>query len=64
MLSKLCDLSPESRNWTVCVRVSRLWDYCGARDGTAPFHVDLVLVDEEVCFLDYCYLFKTCVVPF
>ncbi|TVU16275.1 hypothetical protein EJB05_39829, partial [Eragrostis curvula] len=47
VFSKLCDLSPESRSWCVRARVSRLWDYCGGRDGIAPFHVDLVLVDEE-----------------
>uniref|UniRef100_M0XJW7 Replication protein A subunit n=2 Tax=Hordeum vulgare subsp. vulgare TaxID=112509 RepID=M0XJW7_HORVV len=43
----LSDVSPASRHWSICVRVARMWDYCGTRDGQPPIHVDLVLVDEK-----------------
>jgi len=43
----LSDVSPVSRHWSICVRIARMWDYCGTRDGQPPIHVDLVLVDEK-----------------
>lgn len=43
----LSDVSPVSRHWSIRVRVARMWDYCGTRDGHPPIHVDLVLVDEK-----------------
>jgi hypothetical protein len=32
----------------ICVRVVRLWDYCGNKEGEVPLHVDMVLVDDKV----------------
>jgi replication factor A1 len=32
----------------VNVRVARMWDYYGTRDGQPPIHVDLVLIDDKV----------------
>ncbi|KAM0826657.1 hypothetical protein ACQ4PT_068727 [Festuca glaucescens] len=43
----LCDISPASKHWSINVRVARMWDYCGTRDGQPPIHVDLVLVDDK-----------------
>ncbi|KAG8050944.1 hypothetical protein GUJ93_ZPchr0009g1130 [Zizania palustris] len=43
----LSDVSPMGKHWCVCVRVARMWDYCGTRDNQPPIHVDLVLVDEK-----------------
>jgi hypothetical protein len=34
----------------ICVRVARMWDYCGNKEVQVPLHVDMVLVDEKVQF--------------
>ncbi|CAL4921301.1 unnamed protein product [Urochloa decumbens] len=31
----------------VCVRIVRLWDYCGNKEDVVPLHVDMVLVDDK-----------------
>uniref|UniRef100_A0A8R7PL76 DUF223 domain-containing protein n=1 Tax=Triticum urartu TaxID=4572 RepID=A0A8R7PL76_TRIUA len=43
----LSDVSPVSRHWSICVRIARMWDYCGTHNGQPPIHVDLVSVDEK-----------------
>ncbi|KAL6622879.1 hypothetical protein ACP70R_032758 [Stipagrostis hirtigluma subsp. patula] len=47
-MSMLKDLVPGTRrNWTVCARVSRIWDYRGGTDDGDILHVGLVLLDSE-----------------
>ncbi|CAN6231331.1 unnamed protein product, partial [Urochloa humidicola] len=31
----------------VCVRVVRLWNYCGNKEDKPPLHVDMLLVDDQ-----------------
>lgn len=44
----LFELTPASKQWHICARVSRLWEYCGNVDGNTIQHLDLVLVDAQV----------------
>ncbi|XP_062210360.1 uncharacterized protein LOC133911879 isoform X6 [Phragmites australis] len=43
----LKDINPQGRHWSICTRVSRMWDYRGGTDDGQIRHVDLVLVDAE-----------------
>lgn len=44
----LPDLHPRARRATICVRVSRKWEYRGGTDDGPIQHVDLVLIDAKV----------------
>ncbi|CAN6170312.1 unnamed protein product [Urochloa humidicola] len=46
-LSSLSELSLGRAHCAVCVRVARLWDYCGNKEDEPPLHVDMVLVDDK-----------------
>ncbi|XP_062182088.1 uncharacterized protein LOC133886386 [Phragmites australis] len=46
-ISMLKDIHPRGRHWTVCTRLSRMWDYRGGTDDGDVRHVDLVLLDAE-----------------
>lgn len=48
-------LRPREWRATICVRVCRKWEYRGGTDDGPIQHVDLVLVDEQVC-LSSCYI--------
>lgn len=43
----LSEITPSSKQWTICVRVSRLWEYRGGVDEANIQHLDLVLLDEQ-----------------
>ncbi|CAM0150633.1 unnamed protein product [Urochloa decumbens] len=43
----LPDLHPNDHYATVCVRVTRKWEYRGLSDDGEPQHVDLVIADHE-----------------
>ncbi|CAL4935534.1 unnamed protein product [Urochloa decumbens] len=43
----LSDLPLGRAHCAICVRVVRLWDYCGNKEDMAPLHVDMVLVDDK-----------------
>ncbi|CAL4928398.1 unnamed protein product [Urochloa decumbens] len=43
----LPDLHPNDHYATVCVRVTRKWEYRGLNDAEEPQHVDLVIADHE-----------------
>ncbi|CAL4900197.1 unnamed protein product [Urochloa decumbens] len=43
----LSDLSLGRAHCAICVRVVRIWDYCGNKEDQPPLHVDMVLVDEK-----------------
>ncbi|CAL5005363.1 unnamed protein product [Urochloa decumbens] len=43
----LSDLPLGRAHCGVCVRVVRLWDYCGNKEDEPPLQVDLVLVDKK-----------------
>lgn len=53
VLAMAFDLLPalRPRHWhsTICVRVCRKWQYRGGTDDGPIQHVDLVLLDAEVC---------------
>ncbi|KAL6626907.1 hypothetical protein ACP70R_030633 [Stipagrostis hirtigluma subsp. patula] len=38
-------LHPRGKHWTICVRVSRMWEYRGGSDDGPIQHLDLVLLD-------------------
>ncbi|XP_062188525.1 replication protein A 70 kDa DNA-binding subunit C-like isoform X3 [Phragmites australis] len=46
-ISMLKDIHSRGRHWTVCTRLSRMWDYRGGTDDGDVRHVDLVLLDAE-----------------
>jgi replication factor A1 len=48
-------LMPGSCSETICVRVSRLWDFYDPQDESNLLHCDLVLIDEEVRLLTSVY---------
>lgn len=43
----LSEISPASKHWTICARVSRLWEYRGNVDDAEIQHLDIVLIDEQ-----------------
>jgi hypothetical protein len=43
----LSDINPSGFSWTICVRVTRMWDCYGSKDEVLR-HLDLVVVDEKV----------------
>ncbi|CAO1940299.1 unnamed protein product [Urochloa humidicola] len=43
----LSDLPLGRAHCAVCVRVVRLWDYCGNKEDEPPLHVDMILVDDK-----------------
>ncbi|CAN6239658.1 unnamed protein product [Urochloa humidicola] len=46
-LAPLSDLPLGRAHCGVCVRVVRMWDYCGNKEDAFPLHVDMVLVDDK-----------------
>ena len=44
----ISDLRPGLCSNTICVRVSRLWEYRGKNDEDQIKHLDMVLIDEKV----------------
>ena len=54
--SQLSTLTPKDKLKTICVKVSRKWEFRGLNDDGPLQHVDLVLVDDQVahlCTSDY-----------
>jgi replication factor A1 len=44
----ISDLICGDENERLCVRLSRLWDFCDAKDESNFFHKDLLLLDAKV----------------
>jgi hypothetical protein len=44
----LSDLPVGSAHSAICVRIVRLWDFCGNKEDQPPLHVDMVMVDDKV----------------
>ncbi|KAM0832056.1 hypothetical protein ACQ4PT_065142 [Festuca glaucescens] len=44
----LSEIHMDSHQWTICVLVSRLWNYHGGTDEGAIQHTDMVLLDTEI----------------
>jgi len=49
--SQLSTLTPKDKLKTICVKVSRKWEFRGLNDDGPLQHVDLVLVDDQVAQL-------------
>ena len=45
----LSEIHNHSRKWVVSVLVSRLWFYRGGTDNGPIQHMDLVVLDSQVC---------------
>lgn len=43
----LHQINPSSRQWVICVRISRRWHYRRGSDTGPVDHTDLVLLDEQ-----------------
>jgi hypothetical protein len=41
---------------SLCVRVSRFWDFSDPNDEAKLLHIDMVLIDEEVCGFSFIFL--------
>jgi hypothetical protein len=48
LINLLSEIHKDSRQWTICVLVSRMWHYRGGTDEGPIKHTDLVLIDEQV----------------
>ncbi|KAK1650619.1 hypothetical protein QYE76_068424 [Lolium multiflorum] len=46
-INLLSEIHKDSRQWTICVLVSRMWHYRGGTDEGPIKHTDLVLIDEK-----------------
>jgi replication factor A1 len=51
----ISELRPGLCSNTICVRVSRLWEYRGKNDEDQIKHLDMVLIDEKVHQSIYCF---------
>jgi hypothetical protein len=51
-ITPLSQVRPGTYTYTICVRISRLWEFHGKNDEEPIKHLDLVLIDEKVI---YCY---------
>ncbi|KAM0912335.1 hypothetical protein ACQ4PT_012850 [Festuca glaucescens] len=47
LINLLSEIHKDSRQWTICVLVSRMWHYRGGTDEGPIKHTDLVLIDEQ-----------------
>ena len=59
-------INPSRHNWTIKVRVARMWKVSWNPKATGVTGMELLLVDEEVCPLlhaDICHFPLTVVVP-
>ncbi|RCV06618.1 hypothetical protein SETIT_1G177100v2 [Setaria italica] len=43
----LSDIRPEQYHWTICVRISRMWEFHGKSDDEEIKHLDLVIIDKK-----------------
>lgn len=44
----LSDLRPGIYDYSICVRVSRMWEFHGKNDDEPVRHLDLVFIDQKV----------------
>lgn len=44
----LSDVQPQRGDYTVCVRISRMWEIRGPNEENEVIHLDLVLIDSMV----------------
>ena len=44
----LSDIRPGLYHWTICVRISRVWEFRGRSDDEEVKHLDLVIIDQKV----------------
>jgi len=52
----LANLKPRDVQASVCVRVSRKWNFTGRNENGPILHVDLILTDKEVWVSNIFYL--------
>jgi len=44
----LSDIRPGQFHWTICVSISRIWEFHGTSDDGQIKHLDLVIIDQKV----------------
>ena len=44
----LSQVRPRIYTYTICVRISRVWEFHGKNDDDAIKHLDLVVIDQKV----------------
>ena len=47
-ITLLSNLRPGVFNYTICVRISRMWEFHGKNNDEEIKHLDLVVIDEKV----------------
>lgn len=47
-ITPLSDVQPRILDYTICVRISRMWEYRGPNEENEIIHLDLVLIDSTV----------------
>lgn len=52
-ITPLSDIQPRRLDYTICVRISRMWEYKGPNEENDIIHLDLVLIDNKVFYYAY-----------
>lgn len=47
----LTDITPANKQWNICARVSRLWEYRGGVDHSSIQHLDLVSMHRVMLYM-------------
>lgn len=50
-ITPISELQLRRLDYTICVRVSRMWEFHGQNEQNEIKHLDLVLIDQKVCIL-------------
>lgn len=51
--SLLIEIGSQRDSWTIKVKIMKLWDAINVKNNNDLISLDMILVDEEVCFNSY-----------